>query len=210
MANTRYTVTHPDGTVSTRTSARAYTHVIVSVPATPEARKAALNRQADRREAHAAVLEAAADAGVVKGHYRGMDIDQTKFHAYDFHLEGTLVESGRTRYYEISERANNEGLHETWPRFIGDIPVVRETEEDHSGEKRVAVKVKDFVIHQARQTAARLREEATQLRIDAEKPDPRGYEALRWSSRADLAQKALSEFEYEYSVGRTLTVVPVD
>lgn len=208
---TKYTVTHPDGTVSKRSSARSYTFAIVSVPATDAARKLAFNRQADEMEARAARFEAAADAGKVSRRSRGLGINPSEFHAFDIFLLGTEVTSGRVTYCEINDRVNDENLHETWRKFVpAGVEVVRETKEDHSGEFRVAVNGRDNLIGKARERAAELRETAAKRRQEADEADKGGFEVLRWSSRRDLAEKALTEFEYVHKIGRTLQVVPVD
>lgn len=209
--NTKYTVTHSDGTVSTRSSARSYVFAIVSVPAEDAARREAFNRQANDLEAKAARFDAAADRGKVVVRSRGLSIDPAEFHAFDASLLGTENRTGRVTYCEINDRANNENLTETWRQFVPEgVEIARETKEDHSGERRVAVAIEPYLIGKARARAAELRKTAAELRVEGESSDTGGFEVLRWTSRRDLAEKALSEFDYVAKVGRTLKVVPVD
>lgn len=212
MATRKFSVTHPDGSVSKRTSkSRTYAFAIVSVPATDRARHRALNKQAYVLEARAAQFEAAADAGAVIRRDRGMGIAPFEFHAFDVALKGTEVRGQRVTYCEINDRSNDENLTETWREFVPDgVEIVRETEADYSGEMKVAVDARAYLVGKARRRAVELREQAARLRTEADTPDTGGYDVLRWSSRRDLAEKALAEFAYATQSGRTLQVVPVD
>lgn len=209
---TRYT--HPDGTVETRSSkGRTYSHVVVSHPATPEARKAAFERQAVALEKTADLLDAAADAGVVKVRNRnlgGGDRGPDYFHSHEVFLDGTQItadDRSRTRYPLVQDRANGDGEVQSYYSAAPEgLTVLREVDGNPVYGAR------EYLIATARQRAAGNRERAASLREDGSKPDPHGPSVLRWTSSANLGRNAASgEFSYETETyGRTVTVEPVD
>src|SRR5690606_27705186 len=93
------TVTHPDGTVSKRTSARAtYTHTVVRGPVDPTVRAAHLEREADTYDALAERNEAAVAAAqtrmVDRGFSRGSSdpdvvFGKPNYHGFEVRLIGS-------------------------------------------------------------------------------------------------------------------------
>jgi hypothetical protein len=212
---TRYTL--PDGSVATRSSkGRTYSHVVVSQPATPEARKAAFDRRADALDRQADLLEKAADAGVVKIKDRrlgGGDRGPDYFHSHEMYLDGATTESAKRseRYPLVSTRGNGEGETNVLTKYGTPVPegvtVLRETDDGDS-----VVRAREYLIATAREKAASDREEAARLREEGGQPDPGGAYVLRWTSNANLGRSAANgEFarEAEY-YGRTVTVDTVD
>lgn len=184
------TVTHQDGTRSTRTSAsRTYTHAIEVSPAPAEAYAAYLRDAAETHERSAAELEQAAESGRVLLSSRGFATDPgSDHHSHCARLEGTDLftwasAEGMTRSYQGAE-----------PEMV-----------------RAATHLREI----AREEAASLRERAVSLRAEAEQVRAAGapigtYTVVRWSSRYDLAASALGEFSHYATEGRTVRVVPVD
>jgi hypothetical protein len=216
------TWTAPDGTKAKRTSkSRVYTHVVVVKPATREARAAAFERVAAEHEAHAERLEAAAAAG--KTHLRdrrlgswGNQTPEENFHTHEVDLLGTEVahSNGRGTYCEVYDRANYRGEAQTWRKFVPEgVAVIRDGETDFSGEVMVVISAHDYVIAEARNRAASLRERADAARQEVvdQPEDPSKPGVVRWSSSRDLATKALPEFSYYATqYGQTLHVEEVD
>ena len=208
-------ITLPDGQVATRSSkSRAYTHVVVSEPATQEARTAAFNRRADALEARADVLDAAVADNVAKKRGRGLGgrEDENYFHSHEAWLVGTELPARDTRgrsstYPEIQTRTNLNGEVVVYGDVPEGVDVVRETPD---GQK--VVEARPYLLAMARQKADSNREEAARLREEGAKPDEGGYGVLRWTSSADLGRKA-AEGELSYDAvnyGRRIRVLPVD
>ena len=218
MPRKTFTATLPDGSVAKRTSqSRDYTHVVVIEPATQEARTAAFNRHADSLEAKAQVLEQAAERGVVTVRDRGFSRGRAQsaddyFHSHEVVLQGAREKTPKGMAYNlVSSHANHRGEIETWARFARGIEPLRETSADYKGEMQYAYDGRLMLIAKAREEAANLRAMAAETREKGLQPDLDGYQVPRWSSRRDLAEKALTEFSYATEFyGRTLTVQAVD
>lgn len=191
MTETRKTtVTHADGTVSRRASkTRTYSHAVEVSPAPAEAYAADLDRQARDRRDTAARYRAAADAGHVTIKSRGFGTINP-----DVSHQATL--SGTDGY--IYTWCNADAITHTLPS---------------QGAQPVHV-TEDLPRH-ARDTAANYDTAAEKLEAEAAAVRTAGvpvgrYGVARWSSRADLAAKALAEFEYLTAKGHQLRVVAVD
>ena len=227
MSTTVFTVTHPDGSTSKRTSkTRNYTWAIVCESATPEARAAAYERAAVEQEHRARRFAEAAEAGRTRLrdrrlNFRGEGPNDNYFHSHEIDLLGTeQAYSSRGRqgtYCEVNARANHLGQVEGWEDSLPpELEVIRysepESEEKAKYHKpRPVVDGAAYVIAKGKVYAESALDAAKALREEGAKPEPHGYVVLRWSSRRDLAQKALTEFEYEVTRhGRRLHVVPVN
>lgn len=232
------TVTHPDGTVSKRTSARAiYTHAVVVGPKDPAKATAFAEAQAAEYDRKAEVIEAAVAAGETKivnrGLRRGADPDQDfegkpSYHGFEIYLM-----SGKGSVE--SQRCNSKGITETLgsydenDQYTSNPSTEVRTRADGTTYTTTAVILRDareVLLEDAsrrargyRRIAQEFRAEAAAYRTGGEvvlaNRSNRGrtlsdYSVVRWSSRADLATKSLTEFEYLARQGHSLTVVPVD
>lgn len=192
MAARKTTVTHADGTVSTRKSqSRTYTHAVEIAPARAAAYAAWQTAAAAKEEARAAQYRAAAAAGKVVIKSRGFPGTRPEsLHDYEATLAGT------------------GGYVYTWCSADGRT-------QDIVADGKPIVDVRAYLIEHATQYAEGIEQRAAELRAEAAKILAAGtpvgdYGVLRWSSRADLATKALSEFDYAVQRGHTIRVVPVD
>jgi hypothetical protein len=200
MARTT-TVTHPDGTVSKRTSQnRVYTYAVEIGPAEPakvasdlDEKAYALDRKADR-------IDAALTDPRVKIASRGFrsaadpDLGYQGVHVYH-NFQGTLV--GTDTY--------------TWCDSAGMT--------QHGFPEQVTEPVLDYLIRAATKDAAYCRDLAAKWRADADalhsgdltplSENQRTWGVGRWSSRYDLARKAAdgSEFDWARRDGSTIRVV---
>lgn len=195
MAGNITTVTHPDGTVSKRTSkTRTYTHAIQVSPADPRILAASMLRQADLNAAQAAKLRAAADAGVVFIKSRGFaDSRPDSLHSHQAILKGT----NREIFTWCSATGQTDTFPQPWPA------------------PSVVGNVEQSLRADARKQADGLDAGAVSLRADAADILKAGvpvgsWSVERWSSRWDLADKALGTFAYLAERGHQVTVVPVD
>lgn len=172
MAKNTTTVTHEDGTTSTRTSqSRTYTHAVVISRTRESLVQAALRHATDRDDA-AAVAEKAATGEIT---------EKTRPWA-----------QGKLTYTDLYVGGEWAGAH------VSDEP--RPTDDKLRSNLRERA-------DQARRKAATHRAEAETL---AAGPDMT-YGVLRWSSRADLAERAASgEFAALAGAGVTIYVQPVD
>jgi hypothetical protein len=215
------TVTHPDGSVSKRGSVSAtYTHAVVIGPVDPAVRAAHLLRQAEAQEARAAQFAAAADAGLVKVKNRGFgskdDVGydgKPSYHGYEVFLDGTKVPGTKGRsYFYVSDHSNSKGEVE---RYVRDADGKIVDGPDGYGVKEI-VPGREHLIERGREAAADAAKNAADLRASAAKwlageTTDTTYGVVRWSRRADLAQKAAAgEFAYAAERGAQVYVVAVD
>jgi len=217
MAKRTTTVTFNGEIVGKRTSAKAiYTHAILVLPATEEDRKAAFEREAQRMEAEANMLEQAADKGdvVVKRRFpTSQKDDDNYFHSHEVILRGAQQprSDGKGMYNLVTAHSNHKGEIETWTKYAMGLEPIRPTTVDYQGDQEYAYNGRDYLIRAARQRAEGLRESAGLVREQGAEPDDEAPSVVRWSSRRDLAEKALNEFEYLVErFGRRLVVVEVD
>lgn len=183
MARTT-TVTHPDGTVSKRTSkSRAYTHAVVHVETRAHRvadARADLARAQEQVTKYAAML---ADGVVANGER-------------DLRPAGAFL--GSRQFLTMA------GQYASSYFFDDSIPGKTEAEQRPSDEAVIAG-VQEWhdkaVAYVARAEAAVAKAEAS--------PEVT-YGVVRWSSRADLAVKAVAEFERLAVHGSRLDVVEVD
>lgn len=207
MSHTRghtTTVTHPDGTRSTRTSQRAtYTHAVQVGPSDPE-RVATLHEEAaTAKRAEADRIDAAlvdpkvtvTDRGFRRAPGEGPDdgrSGQHVYHNYQARLVGTdhtvwCDSYGMTQhgYPEVVTEPVNDTLYRiasNWARILRD------------GARFDDAK------------ARRLRAGD----VDVLTAEDRSYRVVRWSSRRELAEKALSTFAHYAERGSSVRVVAVD
>lgn len=195
MAARKTTVTHADGTVSTRKSqTRTYSHAVEIGPAAATAAAAGKIREAERNEATATQLTAAADAGKVVITDRGFRSDESLY-SHQATLAGTKNENGNPTVF-------------TWCSADGRT-------RSYQGDEPVVVDAAAYLIESARLKAAQREADAASLRAEAAEITAAGapvgtYWVARWSSRADLAHKALTEFAFYAAAGYTVRAVPVD
>lgn len=183
------TVTHPDGTVSKRTSStRIYEYAIEVGPAPAETTAASKEREADQLTARAENLRDAADTGRITIADRQLGPNCSEL----------ITHVARLAYTNLY----------TWCSADG------RTERGH-GETLTVVGVREYLATAARDSAAWLEESAAKLRNEAAAIRADGkpvgdYGVLRWSASYANAAKALPSFDYYAKQGYTLRVVPVD
>lgn len=199
-----FTVTLDGTIIGKRTSqTRTYTHALVVLPATDADRRAAYLRSAQEHTEAAAKMEDLAAYGKAKIRDRRLGINRgvDYFHSHEVFIEGT----------QEAHHANCEGHIETWAEYAEGLTPIRPTQIDHSGRQMYAYKGSDFARLTLRERAKSRREEAVKHAAAADLSDTVNPFVARWSSRADLAEKARSEFDYQVTgSGRRLIVVPVD
>lgn len=197
MSDTRYmtatrktSVTHADGTVSKRASkTRTYSHAVEVTPAPAASYAAYLTQLAAEATAKAASLRAAAEAASVAITSRGWSTGDP-YYSHQATLRGT-----------------NRQVY-TWCSADGQ-------RVDVLADGKPVVSAKDSLVADALSGAQRAEQDAERFTARAAAVlaagEPVGeYKVVRWSSRADLAVKALSEFERYTDWGHTVRVVPVD
>jgi hypothetical protein len=184
------TVTHPDGTVSTRKSeTRTYTHAVEVGPAPAEAMAAYLDRQAAKLDAAATALREAAEAARVTIQDRRLGGNARDLITHVAKLAGTDVYTwcsadGRTNSY----REGADGA------VVDVAPYLRDCARDNAAAREDG--------------AAKNRSEAAAIRAAGV---PVGsWDVVRWSSRADLAHAATKEFDHLAAQGRPVRAVAVD
>lgn len=190
MSARKTTVIHEDGTVSTRSSkTMTYTHAVEIGPAVPELFAAGLRERADDQETKAAQLEAAlANGPRVVLRSRGAWVTRQDV-THEAELVGT----------PLSTWADANGMTSVGYPDVQIIPAL------------------DYLIDSARSSAADYRDHAAKLRaeadavLSADAVPGDGWWIFRWSTRAELAVKALGEARRGYGgAGRVIRVVAVD
>ena len=201
---TEYTVTLPDGTVATRTSKKGnYTHVVVASPQFPEAVVAEAERVIERNTKDIEAIDRALAEPSFKRRQRFNDRDP------DIGYSGTPVYYGFDAWLSGPD---GKSVASTTCNSHG----VTSGVYDEKGEYEYRLgDVEGSLIGQA--TMKRLQSEeqidAARKRIAAVNDgtyDFGPYGVVRWSSRADLAEKAASgEFAANIRT-RSYTVMPID
>jgi hypothetical protein len=217
---TNYTyVTHPDGTVSKRGSkTRAYTHAVVEGPIDPLKYADYLDKQAAEADRTADGIEAALVEPQVKIKNRNLgwrneDPDvgyngKHVYHGFEIFLNGA--------YYSANSHSDSKGVVDVPSKYTHGVEPIAEAEDGRG----VLLPGRDYILAVARDAlstkrlaAVDLRNQAAALRsgdLSSLSHNALGYGVMRWSSREDLAYKALSEFAYSVERGHTVYVVPVD
>jgi hypothetical protein len=195
MAGNVTTVTHPDGTVSKRTSkTMTYTHAVQVSPADPYILAEYFRREAIKSNENATKLRTAADARQVTVRSRGFgQVAPGDLNSHQATLSGTDR--------EIFTWCSADGHTRSYP-------------EPYPAEA-VLVPVEEYLAESARRSADAYVARATALREQADATlaacSPVGsWSVERWSTRQDLAHKAVATFRYLVERGHRVTVVPVD
>ena len=205
------TVTLPDGSVDTRTSVKGnYTHAVVRGPETPELVIA--NREACIRHAET-VIKDIEEAYVEPKHKirnrgfsrRGEDPDldykgEPSYHGFEVHL---LKADGSTSLH--STHSNSKGFHEgVYDHEAGKY--------DSTATELASLTIRGSLLDQKKRSG----EQIAQAQADIEAVKAGTYKfggpfVARWSSREDLAMKAMnsSDLKHEHPT-REMWVVPVD
>jgi hypothetical protein len=186
------TVTHPDGTISTRTSkTRTYSHAVVITPTTPTDYAFHLTVQAVTESVTANRFRLAAATPSVTIRDRGLRLaGANELCSHRATLEGT---DGRIYTYCSADGRTVDTSPDVTPvvaltAYL--IAYARRAADDHD------------------EADERLRASAAEV-LAAGTPGGR-FRVLRWSSSAALATKALKEFEYFRDRGHGVHVVEVD
>lgn len=227
MARTT-TVTHPDGTVSKRTSkTRTYAYAVVEGPLDPQRYADFLEAGANESEAKADAIEAALADPHFNRRSRGVgprnteDPDQGYSGEHTYHnFEAYLVGTAISWHCDSKARAS---FAEDWAFFYGYTPeildTVVKTYANGYESRSIVVDVRPYLLGVARHDLENLRASVVKTRETVARlrsgdtsdiSNGNGYGVLRWSSREDLAYKALAEFDYSVAMGHTLSVVAVD
>jgi hypothetical protein len=194
MAGNTTTVTHPDGTVSKRTSkTREYTHAIQVSPADPYILAEHFRREAVKADRMAAKLRDAADVGTITIRSRGFAQDGDSLHSH----VATLLGTDREIYTWCSKDGQMNTYPEPYPAGAVVVPA-------DQGLRANARRQADAYTA----SAVKLREQADAT-LAAGAPVG-AWTVERWSSRQDLAMKALGTFAYLTERGHQVRVVPVD
>lgn len=223
MAKVTTTVTHPDSTVSKRSSVRAnYTHAVVVGPVDPAVRAAYLRQQAAEADAEIVEIAEALKDPRVSVRSRGFRLDDpTSYHTHEAFLvgprtnhRGTARVHGSNSYPTFSEHCNSEGIVEAYAHDEDGSLM-----KDSNGEYiRFETSAKNDLVLAAWHKIASLMDFAVDARTKADRADagdqgPKGtgYSVVRWSTRRDLAAKAADgEFAYFAAHGHQVSVVEVD
>lgn len=205
------TVALPDGTVATRTSVKGnYTHAVVRGPETPELVIA--NREAQIKYAEQSIKDIE-EAYVKPNHKirnrgftrRGEDPDldykgEPSYHSFEVHL---MKADGKTSLY--STHSNSKGISEG----VYDYEAGK---YDGKATQPASISIRDSLKDQRE----RSRESIAAAQADIEAVKAGTYKfggpfVARWSSREDLAEKAMnsSDLKHEHPT-REMWVVPVD
>lgn len=205
------TVTLPDGSVATRTSVKGnYTHAVVRGPETPEL--VISNREAQVRYAEQSIkdIEEAYKEPKHKIRNRGFnrhgqdpDLDykgEPSYHSFEVHL---MKADGRTSLY--STHSNSKGICEG----VYDYEAGK---YDGKATQSASISIRDSLKDRMRLD----RERIVEAQADIESVKAGTYEfggpfVARWSSRQDLAEKAMnsSDLKHEHPT-REMWVVAVD
>lgn len=205
------TVTLPDGTIATRTSVKGnYTHAVVRGTETPELVIA--NREAQIKYAEQSIKDVE-EAYVKPSHKirnRGFarngedpDLDYKGgpyYHGFEVHL---LKADGRTSLY--SAHSNSKGMHQG-------VYDYEAGEYDGQATQLASIAIRDSLKDRMRLD----REQITKAQADIDAVKAGTYEfggpfVARWSSREDLADKAMNSSDLKHAhPTREMWVVPVD
>jgi hypothetical protein len=195
--STRLTVTLPDGTTATRRTDRPSLYAIVSGPRDADAVAAEFIRQAESHSILADRLQQQlADGQLVRRRRSGVgpissDPDASwtgghSYHNFEIRLQGAEY---------VEWHCDSEGQGQIYVGGVGSIG-------DVASWIRETYVPGTIAMHRA--TAAKLREAAASAEAD------KGYTVQRWTSRLDLAQKALARFDHLRQRGHSLEILPVD
>ena len=201
----KITVTFEDGTVATRKSARAYTHAVTASAEIPElVREAMISGRAGEEALRDALVDALDKMDVVIRHrgFRsgGKDLDTSgnpSWSNYEAFLSGSRYPGGH--FSGVSWHCNSEGISSKYMAGGGkELVPVRGILQDHA-QQRIAHLNQSMEMKT--QIVARI-DDGTFI------PDP--PKVLRWSTRQELAVKAMHSDFPGFSATRRLAVVEVD
>lgn len=193
MTKQKLTLTHPDGTVSTRGTSRAYTHAVVLTPREPQTWRTFVVKTLDSRIALLADLNKRIAAGVVHP-ARPQNTGSLKLGPYMTHT----AHFGMPKLSTLTVWCDSEGMT-----------------RDYQGGGEVIRPAADVLLDQARNAArlwAEMNDEDRQLitAIDAGTADLGGYRVVRWSTRRELAVHATVEFDGFREHGHGIEIQQVD
>lgn len=205
------TVRLPDGTIATRTSQNGnYTHAVVRGPETPELVVA--NREAQIKYAEQSIKDVE-EAYVKPSHKirsrgftrKGEDPDlsyggKPTFHNFEVHL---LKADGRTSLY--STHSNSKGISEG-------VYDYEARKYDGQATQPASIAIRDSLKDRMRLDREHIAEATADIEaVKAGTFKFGGPFVARWSSREDLAMKAMnsSDLKHEHPT-REMWVVPVD
>lgn len=182
---TTFTVTHPDGTTSQRSSKRAVSHAVVRGPVDVQAWVDYHVRAQQRLEADQRLFATALEEGkfIIEAMFPGAELeaDLEDYATHHVWLKGVP---------ESSQAANRKGMVLVQGQAVPAQRLVR---------TRVRERLEEAVAAMAEHAHA------------AKNPPPERWEVLSWSSRRDLAVKALDRAQEEWGVrGYRVRVVEVD
>lgn len=218
MAKATTTVTHPDGTVSKRTSVRAsYAFAVEFGPVNPVVRAAHLRGLAASVRAEIVQIEAALVDPKARIRDRGFSrfSDAPSYHSHEAFLVGPMTESirrGVRAYPTFTTHCSSDGMTEAYGHDA-DGGMLR----DPSGEYiRFEVDALTYLVEYAQRslverksTAAKFEAEAAEWEAGT-KTDNK-YGVVRWSRTRELAAKAADgEFSYLSETGHQVNIVPVE
>lgn len=199
------TVTHADGTISTRSSkTMVYTHAVEVSPADCETYAASLDRMADDADASAAQLDRAAERGEVKVIDRRLGGGPQYSPDPMIMFEARLIGSTR-KHSTVSTWSSREGLTNDPSTYIAG-----------TGKYAGTMPATDYLIQVAREQATADRAQAAKLRAQAAAVRAAGvpvgtFGIARWSTRRDLAAKYADSIRAWAALrGESVRVVEVD
>ena len=193
MTKQKLTLTHPDGTVSTRGTVRAYTHAVVLTPREPQTWRMFVVKTLDARLALLADLNKRIAAGVVHP-ARPQNTGSLRLSSYMTHT----AHFGMPQASTLTVWCDSEGMT-----------------RDYQGGGEIIRPAADVLLDQARSTVelwSDMNDEDRQLiaSIDAGTADLGGYRVVRWSTRRGLAESAVSKFDGFREHGHSIEIQPVD
>jgi hypothetical protein len=206
MAQRKLTVTLPDGTTASRRTDRDYGFVVAVSPRDSTTLAQLADREADEAEALAERLEAMIAEPVLKlrpsGYSRpGMDPDKNRDGSPRYTSHEALLVGAE----HAMTRANAKGETETWGVTADGT------------EGRLVVSALAYLVERTRDRADRQRTEAAAKRAEAEALRAGSTDAVehwavaRWSTRQDLAEKAITgDLRKLSALGHELRVLSVD
>lgn len=204
----KLSITHPDGTISRRQTARAYTHVVVATPRDASRYADHIAGRIATFDRHIAELEASIANPEFKLAHRGFPTmgrgsDDVGFDGEPRYTAFALSLVLPTRDLNVCTWTNSQAITENLIP-AGDGKYDRQTAD---GRQEVLAIARRLI-----GTYTTERSEAQTLldSVRAGTADLGKYAVARWSTRQELAIRAMAEFDHLRAEGRSLSVVEVD